>query len=80
MLIHKGHKPYKCGLCGRGFSHSYILKQHMLIHNGHKSYTCGSCDKGFSHSYILNKQILIHNGISHILVSHVEEGLVIRIS
>ena len=71
MLIHNGHKPYTCGSCGRGFSHSYILKQHMRIHNRHKPYTCGSCGRGFTYSHNLKQHMLIHTGESHILVAHV---------
>jgi KRAB domain-containing zinc finger protein len=48
---HTVDKPYKCDICGKGFSKNYNLQTHIRTHTGDKPYKCDVCGKGFSHNY-----------------------------
>jgi uncharacterized Zn-finger protein len=51
--------PYKCDICGKGFSDNGNLQRHIRTHTGDKPYKCDICGKGFSvnsnlHTFALN--------------------------
>nr|XP_012216878.1 PREDICTED: zinc finger protein 615-like [Linepithema humile] len=44
---HGGEKRYKCAQCGKGFSGTKSLYNHILLHTGRKPYSCEYCDMSF---------------------------------
>lgn len=59
------NKPYSCEICGKNFSHSSTLKDHMNIHSQNKPYFCTylGCTKSFSNGSNLNRHMRIHTGV-----------------
>jgi uncharacterized Zn-finger protein len=52
-------KPYKCDICGKGFSVNSSLQIHTRIHTGDKHYKCDICGKGFSNSSALQRPVCV---------------------
>ncbi|CAH0403085.1 unnamed protein product [Chilo suppressalis] len=45
---HTRRKMYTCDTCGRSFTTSTMLRNHMVTHTGEKRYGCSLCDKRFT--------------------------------
>ena len=62
----KGHKSYKCEVCGQVLKTKTGLRMHLLVHQGSKAkvFTCDVCGKG-EHDYILTKHGIKFKSISN---------------
>ncbi|XP_030913116.1 zinc finger and BTB domain-containing protein 43 [Geospiza fortis] len=47
MSMHRGLRPYGCGVCDKKFKMKHHLVGHMKIHTGIKPYECNICGKRF---------------------------------
>lgn len=53
-VFHKKEKRYECTECGKSFSQTTILRQHMTIHTDERNFACEICGKKFkAESYML---------------------------
>ena len=58
LILHEGHKDYKCQSCKKSFTESGGLKRHIhIIHEGHKDHKCESCGKLFPEARNLKNHI-----------------------
>lgn len=59
LLLHSGHRRFKCGICGKLFTLKQHLKSHLTIHEGFR-FTCEICRKSFSRQSYLRQHVLKH--------------------
>ncbi|XP_065561614.1 zinc finger protein ZFP2-like isoform X2 [Artemia franciscana] len=55
-------KPYKCELCGKGFTQNNYLKSHMKFHTKEKQFQCEICKNFFSRKSNLTTHLRTHTG------------------
>ena len=60
--VHGDQKYYKCGVCGKLFSHPSSRNIHLRLHSGEKPYECETCGKRFRVSSHLKDHIRVHTG------------------
>ena len=66
--IQKGERNYNCNFCGKSFTQSGNLKNHIkTIHEAQRNFKCDSCGKFFTQSGNLNQHIKI---IHEVLRNH----------
>ena len=52
----------ECVYCGKCFTRSDHLRQHLWIHSGDKPYKCEHCGKSFGQGSSLQQHLRIHSG------------------
>ena len=63
----EGQKYYKCDNCGKSFTLSSSLKQHIKsVHEGRKDHKCAYCEKSFARSTYLRNHIKVFHSESEI--------------
>ncbi|XP_054882121.1 zinc finger and SCAN domain-containing protein 31-like [Poeciliopsis prolifica] len=62
MTDHKGHKPFLCVICGKGFSYTSELTVHRRVHTGEKPFSCDNCGRSFSRQNNLTVHMRVHTG------------------
>ena len=60
--VHEKIKNYCCEICGKGFSSSAHLQEHVGIHDNIKRYTCETCGEGFIHRASFKRHTIKHLG------------------
>jgi KRAB domain-containing zinc finger protein len=63
-MVYPGDTPYKCDICGKGFSQTSHLQTHIRTHTGDTPYTCDICGKRFSRNHSLQRHIRTHTVVS----------------
>lgn len=62
-LVHIRIRSFICSECGKGFTTSAILKDHLSTHSGQKRFACDMCDKSYNRlSYLSAHKKIVHKG------------------
>ncbi|XP_061573599.1 zinc finger protein 37-like [Cololabis saira] len=59
---HTRKKVFSCRTCGKEFSKSCNLMDHIKIHTGKRPHLCNTCGKTFTQSSLLKRHIATHTG------------------
>lgn len=63
-FVHENYRPFKCSICGKGFTINGKLKTHSVVHTGEKLFTCNICGHSFKQVAHMRTHIkAIHQGI-----------------
>ena len=68
MHLQTHYRKFKCNVCEKTFSRSWLLQNHMRLHTGEKPFDCNTCGKKFSDKSNLRSHMKTHNKVS--LISH----------
>ncbi|XP_070702897.1 zinc finger protein interacting with ribonucleoprotein K-like [Pempheris klunzingeri] len=60
--IQRGEKPFRCSICGKGYSLKLTLKRHIRLHSEGKKFSCTVCEVRFSVRSSLVYHTRIHTG------------------
>ncbi|KAI5638063.1 zinc-finger double domain-containing protein [Phthorimaea operculella] len=60
-------KKFFCDLCNKGFSHKYVLKEHLMRHSNEKTLICDFCGDVFPQKYLLIRHILHHMTVPKVM-------------